>query len=231
MGGGCCTLGSDLMTPDWQRWDDHPARKQWEVLKDLGHGSFAEVRRAVRGVQHPPAQTPPGPPPLPPAPIPRLPARPPQVVLARNRQTGELAALKVVHLDSPAVDAEHCEVRGGVGGARWWAWVWVRACARSCTRQQGARTRTRAPALVCLTSHPHTHPPPPPPTHTRLPGDGARAPAAHHAGPPPHRRVPRRHPLTQADCAGARVAEVGVAGWLGVVGWVGGWLSGWIGVV
>ncbi len=73
---GCCVCGADDFSADWQRWDDHPARKQWDVLKDLGSGAMS------------------------------------QVVLARHKTSGEMAALKVVFLESPAVidDPEHLAI-------------------------------------------------------------------------------------------------------------------------
>ncbi|KAL4857802.1 Calcium/calmodulin-dependent protein kinase type IV [Chlorella vulgaris] len=73
---GFCVCGADDNQEDWQRWDDHPARKQWDVVKDLGAGAMSTV------------------------------------VLARNKQTGSMAALKVVFLESPAVadDPEHLTI-------------------------------------------------------------------------------------------------------------------------
>ena len=65
-----CTLSADDFVPAYQRWEDHPARKEWEPLQDLGSGAFS------------------------------------QVVLARNMNTGALAALKVVFLDNPNLDPE-----------------------------------------------------------------------------------------------------------------------------
>jgi hypothetical protein len=37
-------------------------------------------------------------------------ASPMQVVLAKNKKTGEVAALKVVHLEAPKVDPAHLQV-------------------------------------------------------------------------------------------------------------------------
>jgi len=68
--GNCCSISADDFIPEYQKWDDHPARKEWELIKDLGAGSFS------------------------------------QVVLARNRTTGHVAALKVVFLGSPDMDNE-----------------------------------------------------------------------------------------------------------------------------
>ena len=66
----CCVLSSDFFVPAYQRWDDHPATRDWEPLQDLGNGAFS------------------------------------QVVLARHRTTGAIAALKVVFYDNPEVDAD-----------------------------------------------------------------------------------------------------------------------------
>lgn len=73
---GFCVCGADDFDAGWQRWDDHPARKQWDVVKDLGAGALS------------------------------------QVVLARHKTSGEMAALKVVFLESPAVvdDPEHLAI-------------------------------------------------------------------------------------------------------------------------
>lgn len=121
----CCVCGAEDFEEGWQRWDDHPARRQWHVMKDLGSGAMSQVgprpcgrtcagsaarrraasgaavwawrRRCARRVGRflgservlPPAGS--------------------QVVLAQNIQTGEMAALKVVFLESPTVadDPEH----------------------------------------------------------------------------------------------------------------------------
>lgn len=40
---GCCVCGADDFAEDWQQWDDHPARRQWDVIKDLGAGAMAQV--------------------------------------------------------------------------------------------------------------------------------------------------------------------------------------------
>lgn len=40
----CCVCGADDFTDGWQRWDDHPVRRQWDVLKDLGAGAASQVR-------------------------------------------------------------------------------------------------------------------------------------------------------------------------------------------
>ena len=46
MPAGCATAG-ELFEEDYYRWSDHPARQQWEVLKDLGEGAFAQVGMVV----------------------------------------------------------------------------------------------------------------------------------------------------------------------------------------
>ncbi|GAB4817123.1 hypothetical protein N2152v2_004169 [Parachlorella kessleri] len=110
-----CLCTGELFEEDYYRWSDHPARQQWEVLKDLGEGAFAQVvsggqsdqgrhgggeltgademwrgdERLLQPAQQPAAGT---------------------VVLARHRETGELAALKVVFLQSPAVDPDHLKI-------------------------------------------------------------------------------------------------------------------------
>lgn len=40
---GCCVCGADDFADEWQRWDDHPAQRHWEVLKDLGAGALSQV--------------------------------------------------------------------------------------------------------------------------------------------------------------------------------------------
>ena len=114
-----CVCGADDFTQGWQRWDDHPARQQWEVLKDLGAGALSQVGRGVCGGGGPCAAGFPlthtwMPPHL------RHPLVPLQVVLARDRRSGELAALKVVFLQCPSVadDSEHLALlqRWVVGG-------------------------------------------------------------------------------------------------------------------
>ncbi len=43
----CCVCGADDFAEGWQRWDDHPAQRHWEVLKDLGSGALSQVRLAA----------------------------------------------------------------------------------------------------------------------------------------------------------------------------------------
>lgn len=33
----------EFLEDDYYLWGDHPAREQWEVLKDLGEGAFSQV--------------------------------------------------------------------------------------------------------------------------------------------------------------------------------------------
>lgn len=33
----------DLALPNWMVWSDHPVRQQFDVVMDLGEGSFAQV--------------------------------------------------------------------------------------------------------------------------------------------------------------------------------------------
>jgi hypothetical protein len=68
--GGCCVVSAEDFIPAYQKWENHPARLEWEPIKDLGAGSFS------------------------------------QVVLARHIPTGALAALKVVFLNNPELDAD-----------------------------------------------------------------------------------------------------------------------------
>lgn len=46
MGLSCCTLTGALGMEEWRHWDQHPARKDWDVIMDLGAGAFSEVRSA-----------------------------------------------------------------------------------------------------------------------------------------------------------------------------------------
>ncbi|KAL0031709.1 hypothetical protein WJX79_002351 [Trebouxia sp. C0005] len=62
----------DLSIPDWMVWSDHPVRKQFDVVMDLGEGSFA------------------------------------QAMLGRQKDNHQkFAALKVVFLGNPELDADH----------------------------------------------------------------------------------------------------------------------------
>ncbi|KAH7616342.1 hypothetical protein Ndes2526B_g08437 [Nannochloris sp. 'desiccata'] len=43
---GCldfCVVSADHFIPAYQRWETHPARQDWEPIKDLGSGSFSQV--------------------------------------------------------------------------------------------------------------------------------------------------------------------------------------------
>lgn len=133
--GNCCVCGADDFADDWQRWDDHPARRQWEVLKDLGAGAGSQVRGLPAAAQALGATTSPrlhlessaaarsrAPADRPLSTALRCRAPPPQVVLARHRASGELAALKVVFLECPtfAGDEEHLAT--------------LQRCVRACAR-------------------------------------------------------------------------------------------------
>ncbi|KAK9831839.1 hypothetical protein WJX81_000472 [Elliptochloris bilobata] len=43
MGLNCCTLTGALGAEEWRQWGQHPARKDWDVIMDLGEGAFSEV--------------------------------------------------------------------------------------------------------------------------------------------------------------------------------------------
>ncbi|KAL3154387.1 hypothetical protein ABBQ32_013863 [Trebouxia sp. C0010 RCD-2024] len=75
---GClCGEGDayDLTLPSWMVWSDHPIRQQYDVVMDLGEGSFA------------------------------------QVVLGRQKDNhAKFAALKVVFLGNPELEADHLSI-------------------------------------------------------------------------------------------------------------------------
>lgn len=39
----CFRIDADDLLPDYQRWDCHPIRRHFEILKELGSGSFSQV--------------------------------------------------------------------------------------------------------------------------------------------------------------------------------------------
>ena len=39
----CCVIQGGLYEQDWQRWGDHPVRKDYDVIMDLGEGAFSQV--------------------------------------------------------------------------------------------------------------------------------------------------------------------------------------------
>ena len=39
----CCVIQGGQYEQDWQRWGDHPARKEYDVIMDLGEGAFSQV--------------------------------------------------------------------------------------------------------------------------------------------------------------------------------------------
>lgn len=44
MGLSCCVLTGALGEEDWRQWAQHPARKDWDVIMDLGEGAFSQAR-------------------------------------------------------------------------------------------------------------------------------------------------------------------------------------------
>ena len=40
----------DMSMPAWMVWSDHPVRQQFDVVMDLGEGSFAQVSQFI--LQH-----------------------------------------------------------------------------------------------------------------------------------------------------------------------------------
>jgi hypothetical protein len=44
MGAGCCVLTGGLGEEDWRGWTQHPCRKDWEIIMDLGEGAFSQAR-------------------------------------------------------------------------------------------------------------------------------------------------------------------------------------------
>ena len=44
MGLSCCVLTGGLGEEDWRQWAQHPARKDWDVIMDLGEGAFSQAR-------------------------------------------------------------------------------------------------------------------------------------------------------------------------------------------
>ncbi|CAL8466722.1 g6258 [Coccomyxa elongata] len=39
----CFVISGDANLPEWQQWSDHPVRKEYDVLMDLGEGAFSQV--------------------------------------------------------------------------------------------------------------------------------------------------------------------------------------------
>lgn len=39
----CCVIQGGQYEQDWQRWGDHPVRKEYDVIMDLGEGAFSQV--------------------------------------------------------------------------------------------------------------------------------------------------------------------------------------------
>lgn len=40
----CLVISGDSNAPEWQQWADHPVRKDYDILMDLGEGAFSQVR-------------------------------------------------------------------------------------------------------------------------------------------------------------------------------------------
>ena len=45
--GGCCSALADVNTQEWARWADHPVRKDYDVVMDLGEGAFSLVQHLL----------------------------------------------------------------------------------------------------------------------------------------------------------------------------------------
>jgi hypothetical protein len=42
----CCIIYGGQYEQEWQRWGDHPVRKDYDIIMDLGEGAFSQVRAA-----------------------------------------------------------------------------------------------------------------------------------------------------------------------------------------
>ena len=92
----------DLSMPDWMVWSDHPVRKQFDVVMDLGEGSFAKVTLRIVSICSESIQ-------VKCSYQPRFASH--QVVLGRQKDNHQkFAALKVVFLGNPELDADHLEI-------------------------------------------------------------------------------------------------------------------------
>lgn len=40
---GCLVFSGEGNLPDWQTWTDHPVRKEYDIIMDLGEGAFSQV--------------------------------------------------------------------------------------------------------------------------------------------------------------------------------------------
>ena len=40
----CFVISGDANLPEWQQWSDHPVRKEYDILMDLGEGAFSQVQ-------------------------------------------------------------------------------------------------------------------------------------------------------------------------------------------
>ncbi len=47
----CCVIQGGQYEQDWQRWGDHPVRKEYDVIMDLGEGAFSQVKVPYISVQ------------------------------------------------------------------------------------------------------------------------------------------------------------------------------------
>ena len=98
---GCLCGDADaynMALPDWMVWSDHPIRQQFDVVMDLGEGSFAQVRlllvllSCLNGGF-------------------RMNFFCKQVVLGRRKDNhNKFAALKVVFLGNPELEADHLAI-------------------------------------------------------------------------------------------------------------------------
>jgi len=39
----CLVISGDGNAPEWQQWADHPVRKDYDIIMDLGEGAFSQV--------------------------------------------------------------------------------------------------------------------------------------------------------------------------------------------
>lgn len=42
----CCIIYGGQYEQEWQRWGDHPVRKDYDIIMDLGEGAFSQVSAA-----------------------------------------------------------------------------------------------------------------------------------------------------------------------------------------
>lgn len=41
----CLVISGEANVPEWQQWADHPVRKEYDFIMDLGEGAFSQVVR------------------------------------------------------------------------------------------------------------------------------------------------------------------------------------------